>query len=147
MSDWQERRCETCGGKLFVRADWVAPPKVCDRCRAAAVRNLVQKLRSYIENRRRFDDAPVFGKDRDALARDRELRSKLSRILDNEPPQDVIARLVDDKEIRQLILRLERQAVIGEKAQQKYKAKTGSPTRFDAVSIVPGGAPGLGKKS
>lgn len=136
---------------FFIRSDWPKPPENCDYCRAKKVENIIPKLKKYLGIRKKYDNKPVSSPlDKEILQKDIELRAKIRKILSKKELNIsvLIYELLEDKHIRRLILRLDKQSKINDKAQNRYKQKkTKKMAVAKHIRIVQGGSPGLGKKA
>jgi hypothetical protein len=141
-STWTKKQCLSCNKSFFVGSDWNNPPSTCDFCRAKKVENIIGKLKSYLKQRAKIK--------LQARLADKSLRRKIEYIL-CEPQDDenlLIKKLITDKEIRKLILRLDKESKSDEKSRMRYaQQKTGTNAIIGKLHFVQGGSPGQGKKS
>jgi hypothetical protein len=151
MTEWVNKKCSTCGKDFFVKPDWLNPPEACDFCRAKMVGDIVQKLKNYLHNRKKYDSKPIFSStDKEAMRKDIALRVKIEKIfskaiLDHD---ELIPELLEDKEIRKLIIKLGKEHKINNNSRNRHvQQKTGKMAVISNVSLFQGGSPGLGKKA
>jgi hypothetical protein len=148
MPEWIVAKCACCGGQLFVRNDWKSPPDTCSTCKVKKVEGIRQLLQSYLRSMEAIEARPMDQEDRQALNRSRSIRRRILGILNScDSEQDEANKLADDNDICKLILRLDKQRTIRARDSKRYKAQKGKLADLTAISIVQGGAPGLGKKA
>jgi hypothetical protein len=104
-------------------------------------------LQYHLRYMAHIEKRPVSQEDRQEVIKDKFLREQIAEILDNsETEESELQRLLRSNDIRNLILRLDKQRRTREGDAKRYKAQKGKPATLTAVSLVPGGAPGLGKR-
>ena len=150
MSEWVQRKCSTCERKFFVRTEWLNPPNVCDYCRAMQVGDVIIKLKQYLLNRKKYDSKQASSFDREIMLKDRETRAKIESIISkiDLDYNALMSELLQDKDIRKLIIRIDNNSKISNNARSRYnQQKTGTFAITTNVLIFQGGSPGLGKKA
>jgi hypothetical protein len=151
MTKWANKKCSACGGDFFIKIDWLNPPEVCDFCRAKKVENIVQKLKNYLHNRKKYDNSSVSSLvDKEIMRKDMVLRAKIENILSKASLDNsaLIFELLKDKHIRKLIIQLDKEHKINNNYRNRYaQQKTGKVAVASNVKLVQGGLPSLGKKA
>lgn len=128
-----KKQCRNCKiGYLFVKSDWVKPSLICEDCRLREVHDIVGKLKSYISRgcQLRIDEKL-------------SLTLKVKKILATKTHKhfDLISELLKDKEIRKLILQLDKESKI------KPKRRNSKRGNYVHIRLLEGGSLGLGKKA
>lgn len=149
MSEWINKKCTDCKGDLFIKSDWSTPPENCEYCRAKKVQHIVRKLENYLRNREKYDNKPMPASDRIIMQVDKDLRTSIKEILSEKELDNshLVSKLLEYGPIRKLILRLDKESKINDKARKQYVQKNGKTSITKNIRLVRGGSPGLGKNA
>lgn len=146
-----KKQCLNCNKSFFVGSDWNNPPSICEFCRAKKVKNIIGKLNNYLQKREKIKhQAGLTSSDKKKMIDDNNLRAQIKYILfeSHDDENYLINKLISDKQIRKLILRLDKESRINERSRKRHvQQSTGTTAITGKLHFVQGGSPGQGKKS
>jgi hypothetical protein len=139
MEQWIEKACRDCREKFFVNSRWKKRPTTCSRCRARSASGIILLLRQYLLRMRGLEQIAKSNSDLCAINKDKAIREKVEAIFHSQgSQQETIEELVEDKQIRSLILRLDKERRMLERIENRSRAQSGETAAFKVFHIIYG---------